>query len=472
MGKKPNILKSGKHDEAFFKDLWDTITVGKKWKNIIINKRKNDEIYYERAAIFPIKDGNGKNINYAAILRDITIEKKLEAQLQQVQKMEAIGTLSGGIAHDFNNLLTVINGHAEIALLHTNKEMRAHSDLLSILKAGKRAEKLTNQLLAFSRKQIHELKIIEMNTVIQDLDKMLRRLIPADIQIEYKLSNELPYIEADPGQIEQILINLVINARDAINENISRKAEKQILIQTDLQDLDDLFIGKNSGSQTGPHICMRVRDTGKGMDEEVKSRIFEPFFTTKAVGKGTGLGLATVYGIVKQNNGYIQVESSPEKGTEFSVYWPVTNRIPAPELVHKFKKDNLSGTEQILLVEDDDGVRSFSADALKNFGYIIIEAQSGQNALKLVEDGNLAIDLLITDIIMPGMNGAELVEKIQKKIPQCKVLFVSGYTYDHLMENGALKSRINFLQKPYSIQNLLEMIRKIIDTEQSSGKKN
>ena len=470
VGKKPNILSSGKHDTTFFKDLWDTIIAGKKWKNVIINKRKNNEIYYERAAIFPIKDENGKNINYAAILRDITIEKKLEAQLQQAQKMEAIGTLSGGIAHDFNNLLTVINGHAEIALLHTNKEIRAHNDLLSILKAGKRAEKLTNQLLAFSRKQIHELKIIEMNTVIRDLDKMLRRLIPADIQIDYNLSADLPFIEADPGQIEQILINLVINARDAISGKEKGGTDKQILIQTELQDLDDLFVEQNSGSQAGLHVCMHVQDTGSGMDEEVKSRIFEPFFTTKEVGKGTGLGLATVYGIVKQNNGYICVDSNPGEGSEFTVYWPVTKRAPAPELVQKFNKNNLSGSEHILLVEDDDGVRNFSSDALKNFGYKILEARSGKNALELIERKKEPVDLIITDLIMPGMNGSELIDSIRKKMPLSKALYVSGYTYDHLLQNGALKENINFLQKPYSVQKLLEMIREILDTEKQPAK--
>ncbi len=470
IGENPSILSSGKHDAAFFKDLWDTIITGKKWTNVIINKRKNNELYHERAAIFPIKDGAGKNINYAAILRDISVEKKLEAQLQQVQKMEAIGTLSGGIAHDFNNLLTVINGHAEIALLHTNKEVRAHNDLLSILKAGKRAEKLTNQLLAFSRKQIHELKIIEMNTVIRDLDKMLRRLIPADIQIEYNLSADLPYIEADPGQIEQILINLVVNARDAISEKATGGTDKQILIKTELQDLDDLFVERNSGSQTGPHVCVCVHDTGSGMDENVKNRIFEPFFTTKEVGKGTGLGLATVYGIVKQNNGYIHVESNPGEGTVFTIYWPVTNRIPAPELIQKFNKNKLSGLEHILLVEDDDGVRNFSSDALKNFGYKILEARSGNNAMELIEHKKESVDLIITDLIMPGMNGTELINKIRKKMPLSKVLFVSGYTYDHLLQNGALKNNINFLQKPYSVQNLLEMIRKILDAEKQSAK--
>lgn len=468
LGKKPNILSSGKHDDAFFKDLWDTIIAGNKWNSVIINKKKNNELYHERAAIFPIKDENGKNINYAAILRDITVEKKLEAQLQQAQKMEAIGTLSGGIAHDFNNLLTVINGHAEIALLHTNKEMRAHGDLLSILKAGKRAEKLTNQLLAFSRKQIHELKIIAMNSVIRDLDKMLRRLIAADIQIEYDLADELPYIEADPGQIEQILINLIINARDAINENSDRRAEKKILIQTQLRDLDDLFVQENSESRPGAYIRMCVQDSGKGMDEEVKNRIFEPFFTTKEVGKGTGLGLATVYGIVKQNNGYIDVESQPGEGTMFAVYWPVTKRKPAPELIRKFNRNNLSGSEHILLVEDDDDVRNFSADALQNFGYKITEARSGKSALELIKKRKEPFDLIITDLIMPEMNGSDLVDALRKRIPQCKVLFVSGYTYDHLQNNGALKENINFLQKPYSIQNLLEMIRNIMDREVSS----
>ncbi|MFC2088371.1 PAS domain S-box protein, partial [Calditrichota bacterium] len=286
IGKNPRILKSGKQNKQFYKEMWTKISGGSRWEGIIINKRKNGKLYYEKAVIFPIKDNSGNIINYAGIMRDITMERKLENQLQQIQKMEAIGTLSGGVAHDFNNLLTVINGHAELALMKISKDQKAYNDLLSIFNAGKKAEKLTSQLLAFSRKQIHELKVVDINHLISDLDKMLRRLIPEDIIMGIDLSSNLPYIKADPSQIEQVIINLVINARDAINENKDPQKKKLISIKTQLTDLDDLFVTKHPGSHTGPHILITMNDSGIGMDEETISRIFEPFFTTKEVDKG------------------------------------------------------------------------------------------------------------------------------------------------------------------------------------------
>jgi len=463
IGKNPDILKSGKHNKAFYQDLWTTILKGKKWQGIIINKRKSGQIYYEKAVIFPITGDSGDIINFAAIMRDITLERKLEIQLQQVQKMESIGTLAGGVAHDFNNLLTVINGHAEIALLHTPKDLRAHGDLLSILKAGKRAEKLTNQLLAFSRKQMHELKVVEINNLIHDLDKMLRRLIPADIQIEYTLADSLPYVKADAGQIEQILINLMVNARDAIKDVQNEKSEKHIKIHTGVVVLDDVYAKKHPGSRPGEYITIRVKDSGSGINEELRNRVFEPFFTTKEVGKGTGLGLATVYGIVKQNDGYVDLVSESGKGTEFIIYWPVTTESPAPELVQRLSEKGIQGTECILLVEDDEGVRTFTSDALDNFGYEVHQAVNGNDAMELLTGINIKVDLVITDLIMPEINGKELIEKMQRYLDGVKVLFVSGYTYEHLVSDGALEPGINFLQKPYSMQTLLKNIRKILD---------
>jgi len=351
--------------------------------------------------------------------------------------------------------------------LHTPKEIRAHSDLLSILKAGKRAEKLTNQLLAFSRKQMHELKVIDINEVIHDLDKMLRRLIPTDIQVENDLCPDLPYIKADPGQIEQILINLVVNARDAIKEVTKENSARKILIQTKFVDLDDLFVEKHQGSKTGPHILIAVKDTGIGMNADVKNRIFEPFFTTKEVGKGTGLGLSTVYGIIKQNVGYLNVESKINKGTVFNIYWPVTSQASPSELVEKLDSKGYSGSEKILLVEDDEGVRNFTVDALENYGYKVSEAIDGKNAIELISIKNLKVDLVITDIIMPEINGKEFVSRMQDKLSSSKILFVSGYTYEHLLRDGTLDEKLNFLQKPYSINKMLKTIRKILDEDKS-----
>ncbi len=464
LGKNPRILKSGSQDDDLYKEMWATITQGHKWQGVFANKRKDDSIFYEEAAIFPIRDETGTIVNYAAIKHDITQERELELQLKQMQKMEALGTLSGGVAHDFNNLLTIINGHAEIALLHTSESVRTHSDLLAIMNAGKRAENLISQLLAFSRKQLHEPKVISINKIIADLENMLRRLIPEDINIETVFISELPFIKADRGQIEQVLINLAVNARDAIKEKNGSDGQKQITIKTKFIDLDEIFVDTHPGSQTGPHVIISVSDSGIGMDESIKNRIFEPFFTTKEVDKGTGLGLATVYGIVKQNGGFIQVDSESEKGTTCRIYWPTTEDLPDEEPTLIMKQEALFGEETILLVEDDEGVREFTAETLKSFGYNIIEALNGRNAIELIEEKKSPIDLLITDIIMPEMNGQELAEHLKSTIPLQRMLFVSGYTFDQLGQDSTLEAGINFLQKPYSIYELLNKIRNILTT--------
>jgi len=463
LGKTPRILKSGKHEPAFYKELWKTITAGSKWQGLFINKHKNGQLIYLKASILPIKNEDGEIINFASIGRDITRDRILEEQLTQAQKMEAIGTLSGGIAHDFNNLLTVINGHAEIALMKIEPQEKVHRDLISILNAGKRAERLTSQLLAFSRKQVHQLKILDMNLTISELDKMIRRLIPEDIEIVANYGEQLPFIKADPTQIEQIIINLIINARDAIRMNTREGAQKRITISTQMVDLDDLFVSTHPACSTGPHILLKVSDTGIGMDEDVRNRIFEPFFTTKEVGKGTGLGLSTVYGIVKQNNGSIYVESAPGAGASFSVYWPVSREAPQNETIEELSTSELSGNETILFVEDDDGVRDFACSALKSFGYRIIEANLPKSALEIMRQQNINIDLLITDLIMPGMNGKELSERLSSVIQWDKTLFVSGYSMDYISSEGQLEEGIQFLQKPYSVKELLKRVREILD---------
>ncbi len=462
LGENCRLLKSGKHNEDFYRDLWDTILAGKKWQNIIINKRKNGELYHEKAVIFPIKNEDGVITNFAAILRDITQEQLLEAQVKQLQKMEAIGTLAGGIAHDFNNILTVINGHAEMAMMRADKESKVHHDLISILGAGKRAAKLTAQLLAFSRKQVHERKIVDINDIILNMDKIIRRLISEDIKIEIKLEKELPKINADEAQIEQIIMNLIINARDAIND-VQNKARPRVItlltryVQTaDIIPLED----KNIRMQ---YIVVEVRDTGIGMDMEVRNRIFEPFFTTKTVVKGTGLGLSTVYGIVKQNAGHILVESMPGEGSAFTIFWPVTHQREEAVTETETVPKTIYGTESILLVEDDVTVSDFAASALKELGYRVVTAKNGVEAIKLLDKITFPIDLVVTDMIMPEMNGTELADKIKDRIPFNRILFVSGYPFSSLVKEGALEEGVQFLQKPYSVTSLVRKIRKILD---------
>jgi PAS domain S-box-containing protein len=462
IGKNPNIIKSSKHSGSFYQNLWNTIKNGEIWHDIIINKKKDGTLYYEDTLIFPVKDRQNNIINYAAIGRDITHEYKLKQQLQQAQKMETVGTLSGGIAHDFNNLLTVINGHAEMALMKIPKDAKVYNDLLAITKAGKRAEKVTNQLLAFSRKQIHEPTVLQINKTVKNLGKMLRRLIQSNISIKYDLMDNIPNIKADPNQIEQILINLVINARDAIDENKVNNT-RQIEIKTRSVKLDQKFVNNYPGSKKGNYILISVKDSGIGMDEKIKERVFEPFYTTKETGKGTGLGLSMVYGIIKQNGGSIFIESKPFSGTTFKIFWPATTDISPQSTMNNPINETLAGNESILLVEDDNDVRELVSLALKNFGYYVIEAESGLKAIDYINKNETSIDLMITDIIMPGINGKELALRLNEKISLDRVLFVSGYSQDHLLQNGSLQQGINFLQKPYPIDILIKKVREILD---------
>ncbi len=399
------------------------------------------------------------------IQMDITDRKKLEEQLRQSQKLEAVGTLAGGIAHDFNNLLTVINGHAEMSMMNLESEHPSHKDIISILSAGKRAKNLTSQLLAFSRKQIYAPRIIEINRAISSLDKMLRRLIGEDINIETNLRSDIPLIKADPGQIEQILMNLILNARDAINEKTEKAADKKILIETGFVLLDESFVVKHNGSHTGPHVVLTVSDTGIGMGDEIKEKIFEPFFTTKEKGLGTGLGMSTVYGIVKQNKGSIYAFSEAGLGSTIKIFWPASTENRASEETQILPKVALLGNESILVVEDDEGVRNFVCTALKDLGYSVIQAINGKKAVDVLQDKKKGIELIITDLIMPEMNGKELAIEANKIVPDTKILFTSGYTEDHITSSGSLDKGINFLQKPYTMQALAKKVREVLDSK-------
>jgi len=326
----------------------------------------------------------GTHLDVSAIKQAERDNEKLRIQLNQVQKMEAIGTLAGGIAHDFNNLLTVINGHAEMAAMRVEEQTPAHKDVLAIHSAGKKAARLTSQLLAFSRKQVYQADIIDVNSVVIDLDKMHHRLIGEDVHVELFLGKDLPKIKGDPGQVEQVLLNLLVNGRDAINEKTDRAAEKKITIETTFVKLGDTYVTEHSYVTPGNYIVLAISDNGIGMDQLSRQKIFEPFYTTKEMGKGTGLGLSTVYGIVKQNNGYVIVYSEPGQGTTFKVYWPISEDQLLEVKDKSSTFEDLSGMEHILLVEDDNAVREFAESALSANGYQVQSASDGQHAIELL----------------------------------------------------------------------------------------
>ena len=399
------------------------------------------------------------------VLRDITERQKLEEQLRQAQKMEAVGQLAGGVAHDFNNLLTVISGYSDLLLTDPQLGKKQQDKIAQIGKAGKRAQQLTNQLLAFGRKQIFKPEVLDINDVISNSIKMFTRLIGEDIEIRLNLDSDLPPILADPSQLEQILINLIVNARDAIYDLTPAPNEKIISIETSLAYLDEKFATKHLGTITGKKILLGVSDNGIGMTEDTLSKIFEPFFTTKGSGKGTGLGLSTVYGIVKQNNANIYTDSDPNKGTTFKIYWPLAETDAALNNGGSEDKKIKAGPEKILFVEDDEGVREFGANALMDVGYTVYSVGTAEKALELLKKDGINIDLLITDLVMPGMNGRDLAVRIQKKDSDIPVIFVSGYTDNHIVHHGVLDSDVHFIQKPYSIASLSHKIRELLDNK-------
>ncbi len=458
LGRNPRMLKSGKQDQAFYRNLWDTIKAGGTWKGRMVNRRKDGSLYTEEATISPVLDGSGEILNYVAVKRDITAQMELEERFQQAQKMESIGRLVGGVAHDFNNMLGVIIGQAELMLDEPGIDEKLKAGLNEIRKAAERSANLTRQLLAFARKQTIAPRVIDLNEVVEGMLKMLRRLIGEDILLSWLPSSNLWPVKLDPSQVDQILANLCVNSKDAIS------GSGIVTIQTANHSFDEAFCKVRKDFFPGDYVCLAVSDDGCGMDEKTVEHLFEPFFTTKEVGRGTGLGLATVYGIVKQNLGFIIAESSPGEGTTFEIYLP-RHKGPVPAEAYEAARPVKKGRgETVLVVEDDPPLLLLISRVLKGLGYEVIEAASGDPAIALAESHRGAIDLLISDIIMPGMNGRDLSDRLKAKRPGIRVLFVSGYPADIISGQSVLEKGVSFLPKPFSAAGLASKVREALDS--------
>ncbi len=456
LGKTPRILKSGLTDPAIYPAMWSTVLSARVWRGEVINRRKNGSTYVSEVTVAPVIGRSGEVTHLVGCLRDLTEQRRLEAQLRQSQKMEAIGQLAGGVAHDFNNLLMAISGYNDLLLadLDESDPLRRHGE--EVKKAADRAARLTRQLLAYSRKQVLLPKVINLNALVSDVEKMVRRLIGENIACATGLAPDLGSTKADPGQIEQVIMNLAINARDAMPKGGT------LTLETSNVEVDEAYALAHADSRPGPHVMLAVSDTGCGMDAETRAHVFEPFFTTKEQGKGTGLGLATVYGIVKQSGGHITLYSEPGHGTSFKIYLP---RVDAPaEALPADRPAEASprGTETILLVEDEDLVRGLVREALQSGGYAVLDACDGNEALQVSERHEGPIHLLMTDMVMPGMSGVELAKRLAPLRPQTKVLYMSGYTEHSMLQEGVLNSGAAFVQKPVSLIALGQKVREVL----------
>ncbi|MBI5594101.1 MAG: response regulator [Deltaproteobacteria bacterium] len=418
---------------------------------------KNGNVLWVREAARAVIGSDGKSM-VLVVCEDITERKNIEEQLRQAVKMEAIGTLAGGVAHDFNNLMTAVMGYSDLSLKKIAKDDPLRRDIEQIRKAGERAAALTSQLLAFSRKQVVQPKVLDLNQVIAETEKILRRLIGEDIDLVSVPGPALARVMADPGLIGQVIMNLAINARDAMPQG------GKLTLETANVCLGEAYAQRHIGVEPGRYVMLAISDTGSGMNEMTLSRIFEPFFTTKEKGKGTGLGLAVVYGIVKQSNGHIWVYSEPGRGTTFKVYLPCAEQETEIVGLDAGSAELLrQGSETILLVEDDDIVCDLASFSLRMYGYTVIEAHDGDEALKICCEHEGPIQLLVTDVVMPGMSGRELAKKFESLCPAMKVLYISGYTDNAIVHHGILDAGAAFLQKPFTPEALARKVREVLD---------
>ncbi|MGD0815119.1 MAG: PAS domain S-box protein [Verrucomicrobiota bacterium] len=457
LGKNSRILKSGKTALEDYQRLWETITTGREWRGEFLNKARDGRLFCESAVISPIVNKAGRITHFLAVKEDITQRKQLEEQLRQAQKMEAVGQLAGGVAHDFNNILVATLMHLGLLQNNPNLSPKTKESLLQVEKETVRAANLTRQLLMFSRQQAARIGPLELNALITNMVKMLQRLLGENIEIINHLSSEAIWLSADEGMMEQVVMNLCVNARDAMAKG------GRLTIATTVVQITEQPVDPHPDARPGRFACLSVSDTGSGMDETVLSRIFEPFFTTKAAGKGTGLGLATVYGIIQQHQGWVEVESKVGQGSSFRVCLPVAKPLCA-RAISSVAEDIRGGSETILVVEDEVQVRRLVALTLRKLGYAVLEAGDGLEALKVWEQHHEKIALLFTDTLLPGnMTGLELAVRFKKEKASLKIISSSGYSPDLANCPLAAGKEITYLPKPYASAVLAKTVRRCLD---------
>jgi two-component system, cell cycle sensor histidine kinase and response regulator CckA len=454
-----DLVRSGQHDRAFYEHMWETLEAGLVWQGEFVNRRRDGSIYAEEQTITPVRDGSGAISHFIGVKRDLTEQRRMQQQFLEAQKMEVVGRLAGGVAHDFNNILTVITGTVELALMELPDGHPLRADFDQIREASDQAARITRQLLAFSRRQVLAPVVLNLATHVEGSAKILHRLIGEDINLLIQSPLPVDNVRIDPGHLEQVLLNLAVNARDAMPGGGTLTIETRNVMVGPSQAADQ------PGLQIGPHVALTVRDSGVGMSAELQARIFEPFYTTKEPGKGTGLGLATVFGIVSQSGGVVQVQSEPGRGASFTILFPSVPDGATGTLASRAMRTS-RGTETVLLAEDDESLRLLTARMLRHAGYTVLPAANGGEALALAAAHDGPVHVLITDVVMPSMGGPDLAVQMQSRQPGLPVLYTSGYTDDAMLRAGALDGTRHFLPKPFTVTELTRKVREVLTGEE------
>jgi two-component system cell cycle sensor histidine kinase/response regulator CckA len=457
LGKNPRVLKSGRQPEAFYRELWDALARGQTWRGDFVNRRKDGTFFEEEAVISPVRDASGVVVNYVAVKRDVTEERRKEELDRRTQRMEAVAKLAGGIAHDFNNLLTAVIGYADLLLLQLPDNSRSRRHAEEIKRAGARAANVTRQLLAFSRQQVLQPKELGLNEVLSGMETAFRRILGDRIELSILRGDRLGKVKADPSQLEQVLVNLAMRARDAMPSG------GKLVVETANADLDDAYARRHLFVRPGPYVMVAVSDTGEGMDEKAQAQLFEPFAESK--GTERGLGLSTVYGIVKQSEGYIRVHSEPGSGTTFKIYLP---RLDGEAAVRPVPAEQLRGSETVLVVEDEGVVLDILREVLSGQGYNVLTASNGEEGLRVLSSHPGPIHLLLADVVMPMMAGPDLSDRAAALRPETRTLFISGHTEHTVIRHGVSARGAGFLQKPFTPEAVARKVREVLDTAKAS----